>query len=743
MHHPEGGDTRRSTRRIAAVVVLALLIAGWWLLRLDGGEPPAEVTIGAAPERSSHSAVPASETSDEPATTARLSAQEGERVEFPVSAAPETSKLAVRVVDAAGADVAGANVMLWPSVAAMATDTPLIAVSDAAGRCTLDAPASLAIVAEKRGVGTSRCVDWPPVRAPLTIWSSDDDPVSVSEGGALTLRLEAGTWVRGLVSDRDGQPVAAARVIAGEEPPSDLAAPVRLRPFVDMMFGTGRSLLPRITFSDEQGRFELGMGPKAAGHVFAIANGERTAGVFFVLAEDEDDKVAEVALRFAGGFAASGAVVGPVADLSKLEVWAYSHEDLVRLDGCVDHTGAFSIPLPKPGDYALFASAPGFVQDQLVSVELTEERRAARADIAMVKALSLSGTIRLSSGEPLSGAMLKLERHVTDGLSPYAWSGANPRYVRTQPDGSFGFDDVHPDEDATVGICADYRPSRFHHLRPNRSPFELVVSQPTWGAVALGVADANTGAPISDYEYSVPGNCDWRRVRNQQGRCHVHLQSPEREILIMVRAEGYSTAESAPFRVKADPTEVAMELGREGGLEIPVRDGSDHPCAGTSVTLLPAGSLSQWSKSVPVVLITDELGQASANGLVPGPHWLVCRRGDFRLGPLSVVVPSGRSEARTVVLTDDRRSGSVLARMSADPSDGTLYEFGLEPSGLLDGFVDQEPLRQRADAVIDATFPDLAPGVYALTLFGDGKEQDWCRVVVEPGSRSEIVFEPH
>ena len=737
-------EQRSPRKRLVTVsIVIALLAVAWWLLRTDGD---AESERGRATASSMPDQLPAPAGASPTAlvrstSTVEPVGKDGGVGVVPTVVAPTTAPLRVHVVDSAGAAVSAAEVLLWPSVAAMAFEEPIVGRTDDGGLCTLAASPTIAIIATKPGVGTSPTFAMPMPHAPMQFGTPETDTKSVVGPDGLTLRLEAGARLSGIVRDERGTPVERARIIAADdEPPADPAKKVELGPRTDMLFGTGKVLLPRVVFSDAAGQFELDYAGDAGGHVFALVGERRTPASFFAIERGDEQRVE---LRLPGGFSITGSLVGALKDPSLVKVWAYSHEDNVQIGGVVNDDSTFRVELAKPGAYAVFAKAPARVQDGLIDVSVTDAQRDAHADVVMVATSPLSGVVRLRSGEPLSGAMLTLRRAVPKGGSAWAWGGAGLSSAFTAADGSFRFEDVHPLEDTAVDINAYVQPSRFRHLRPDRSPVELVVIRELQGSLAVHVTDANSGAPIESFEYSVPGNCDWRAARNRNGRCDVRIQSPDRELVVMLRADGYAPAMSAPFRFKEAQQIIEMQLGRAGGLVVTVRDEAGRVCEGTVVTLFPEGMLSMWVDNAPLVSTTDAAGLAEFSDLAPGTHWLACRRGAQHLGPIKLIVPSGRSDAREVVLPSGAQAtGSISARLSIDPMDGSKFQFTVRPSLLVADYSDLKPGPQPASEDVDTIFDGLPPNVYVLGLVrDDDKDKELC-VVVEPGRRSKIVLDP-
>ena len=94
-----------------------------------------------------------------------------------------------------------------------------------------------------------------------------------------------------------------------------------------------------------------------------------------------------------------------------------------------------------------------------------------------------------------------------------------------------------------------------------------------------------------------------------------------------------------------------------------------------------------------------------------------------------------------ISLPGSQLSGSIAARLSVEPHDGTSLEFAVWPSSLVKEFSASESHHLPASADRDAIL-ELPPGVYGVRVLRDGRKGQFAYVVVAPGLRTDVVLDP-
>jgi protocatechuate 3,4-dioxygenase beta subunit len=331
-----------------------------------------------------------------------------------VGSGPHSVKLALsrgaelsgRVVDAAGAPVAGANVS-FAGVSDWGQQNGDASATGADGTFRVVAPA-----------GSFRFSAHHAAHAPGTSEVVTHD--GVTPRGGIEIRLEAGAALAGVVVDRAGAAVPWARVRAAVAVAG---------------FSWGRT---RETTADGDGVFRLEALPRAAIDVVA-ANELATSETARVDLAQGDRGDVRLALDLDGAIA--GIVVdGAGRPVEGAQVHA-DHDDAVdRKDGhlrdtelaLTDSGGAFAFHGLRPGAYELRATRS---QGQLESLLLAKEVKANAGDTAVKIVLhtggSIAGTVRFADGR--TPPMFTVSLGVWGSAIPVA-----------HPDGKFDVRDLPP-----------------------------------------------------------------------------------------------------------------------------------------------------------------------------------------------------------------------------------------------------------------------------------------------------------
>jgi len=334
------------------------------------------------------------------------------------------SDLAVRVVDAAGEPVAGAQVSAERSGGAPFRFSLVSAANNQDDRHALTGDDGRAVLPLRQDE-TVRVV----AAAPGFVPTSVD-----SEAGEVTVRLATGRPLPLTVTGPDGRPVAGAAI--------------------DVQPGNGRSVTWGV--SDDDGRAMLRLGSDQQLRLWVLDAAGRHASTT-VEAYDEDDEEAPqpLTLALAEPPVIGGRVVDAVerAPIAGAWVWA-SNAPHALFES--DPRGGFSLPLPRGRAWAIQATSP---HHTVASEQLDGDDPAATPPLTLLLAATtgVAGRVVDRNGEPVPGALIvarpldqrsALNRRLSRGF------GSTDRRGSSAGDGSFRIGGLQPEEGYQVTASA-------------------------------------------------------------------------------------------------------------------------------------------------------------------------------------------------------------------------------------------------------------------------------------------------
>ena len=343
----------------------------------------------------------------------------------PITLRPITSTLVVVVDAPSGEPIAGAEVRLLDgSTEPVATDEQgeaTVALDDGA---VVEATAARHRPARGR-YGVSEQVTH---RLVLSLEPADDETDSLSP---------ARERFAGVVRDPSGAPIDEARILLRWVPPAG-ATPAVIVPNRQSVSGDdGRFVVEAL----DPGRYDLVA--QAEGFAEAMMPSVAVPGP-------------EVTLTLVAGASLFGRVTGAdgeplpsfaVVVTQKLHALA-SHT--VAVEQAVDPRGEYEVPHLAPGDYIVFAVAPGASRSKGKPVTLTDDD--ARVDFALADAGTLAGVVvERDGGAPIAGAKVSLESNLVGDLqlAGSAFTGA---------DGAFTLDGLPATPTSILVAAADHHP---------------------------------------------------------------------------------------------------------------------------------------------------------------------------------------------------------------------------------------------------------------------------------------------
>jgi hypothetical protein len=635
----------------------------------------------------------------------------------------------VTVVDRNSEPIAEANVEAWLA-SGPRPSTPLSLVTDGAGTCRFKKLASnFVLQARKAGVGSSDVHSLADDAAERTMAEAkrghrDDDELLRALGlpSEVVLELRLAGHFRGRVLSVRGEPLAGATVTFEKQ--------------------QSRGRLPEPVVSDAQGRFDVEVDAPNFCYGWAKLGEARTPSSFFTA---EPGETAEEDLRFPGGFVISGRVLEgeQPANANGVLVHAIHTNKGLHLSGPIGADGRFRIELPRSGEYQLFARAAGRIESAPPLVVVDDERPEAQQDVQLVTATTIRGRVVQASDAPASNfSVWAWPERDSDGRaerSEIVDPKSHPmKYVLESKDGAFELSPLSPDRLYTV-VLNGWGPTAVRHVRGGTQDVVLVQrKREEYLASLFGtVTDAVTGAPVPRFHIEAPGT-EAQRVDDPQGRYTLEELQVDDEWTLTFTAPGYTPFVAEPVLLRPGGERLDVRLGPPGGLVVTVLDDVGRPAPGAALGFLPVGALGLYNQLEGLDAVADAAGSAHFDGQC-GEGWLIAALGDKRAGPLRVIVPSGRSDEITL------RLGAIphgrVEVETADPvaEDCARLEAVLQPSSGVGPPLRWGSVRRSAvQADGTAVFEDVPPGLYAVILRFSEDDENWRRVVVEPGETRHV-----
>jgi hypothetical protein len=390
-----------------------------------------------------------------------------------------------------------------------------------------------------------------------------DTEVSVDE-----VRLPEGQRISGRLVDEEGEPlVGEVRVetLDGEWPPHFLS---------DRTHGR----------SDARGEFELEKLAPGEYTVLAQAIGYPGERVTVVLEGEGGVDLGPIA--FGDGLGISGVVVDTAGGaVSGAQVAASRKpEPMEELFGGETESastetaddGSFRLRGLEEGSFRLFAGAPGYQEDEPVTVE------AGAADVVLVleRGGAIAGTVVGENGKAIVGYHVLAE---TDR--------SYRRRRRDSPssiDGRFQLGELGPGEYSITVMAEGRKPERLSRIPVKAGETTEV------GTVVLrsggrirGTVSNPEGAPVAGASVALASSFLGTSTTSDARGAFVLAGLEEGVVTLRVSHPEYADAvvRDLELRSEREPVEVKVELGRGGAIEGLVRDRDGSPVPGRSVRL--------------------------------------------------------------------------------------------------------------------------------------------------------------
>jgi hypothetical protein len=375
------------------------------------------------------------------------------------------------------------------------------------------------------------------------------DTSAVPEGVPLSIKLEFGATVRGVVTDgRTGQAVMGARIAAVPE-----NAPIATT-VCDCDFGNVRAL------TDSQGQFRL-TGLSAGRHtVVASVPGRglaRTVGV---------QGGSSVELRLVPAPFLSGTVIDPDGrPLADAVVRAISsdprYESVVEI---TDHLGRFDLGLPVQGEYSILARHRKFAPGFSTARGVIGDKTAPRMTVAMALGKRIAGRLVSIDRQPLGGSVVV--KAIDGHTLPRAMQNAISAVAT--PNGRFALDWA-PRGSLTLGITSRGFVPRDVQVTLDRLDVGLGDIVLNKGRAIVGHVQDSAGAAVHGAQLVAQRDSPFgkgaRTVRSVSGRDGSFMLAPldPGSYTLSVSARGFAPMRKAAqvFDDVDDDVVIALETG--------------------------------------------------------------------------------------------------------------------------------------------------------------------------------------
>jgi len=525
------------------------------------------------------------------------------------------------------------------------------------GSCGIDlAAAKVEIVASKEGLGTSG------------VWSSSSyerkpgaaSPVVesmrlVDESAATLVLLPQGT-ITGVVRDARGLPVPRASIVVG-----------------NFLSGIGRNnntraRLPGPVESDGEGRFRITMDAPTWLDLKAVVGDEETAEAHLRV---ESGEAVDTELRFPGAYAIRGLVVdgsgGPIEGV----IVSPSGWNVPRNLKCeTGADGTFLLEVSNPGEYELKAVRSGLVQDRPAHAVVDDANPLVALRIDLVESKTIAGRVHWSTGEPVPQAMISADVARRNLGEEYSGFGqVVDRIVRSEADGTFFIKDVHPTLVYSLRCFVSPAASAtLDDVAPGAQDVEIILDREAAKGVSirLAVVDADTGAPIPEFELmhaswinGVHSDAPPQAIKTPNG---LHVLEGCRigsSYGVIVRAEGYARCQVGPIVTRAEGADVTIALGRMASLRVAVVDVSGAPVAGANVLVAEALSNTFDRFDYFEAEVADGTGIAEFSNKAPGRYTVTASAGAKDSDLVRTALASGQTNNVRIVVANEVASGDL------------------------------------------------------------------------------------
>jgi hypothetical protein len=449
------------------------------------------------------------------------------------------------------------------------------------------------------------------------------------------LVLEPGSTISGVVRAGLGQPVSGARVIAfderGREDDSPTDVLLRLLELDSIQTEVGIS-----TTTDETGAFTLeGLDPEKRYRLRASAPGQAGAELRYIPAGAiEADFSLNIGGNLIGTVVCEGSPVAGATLSLRRQPRSESGDAVSAVEMIQEMALApiATVTTDAEGRYrfdSLDGSAPYVVEVRAAGHRPTrfEEIRVdggqtLESPLEILRGLVIEGLIRGPDGEPLPGAVCRIQPSGATGeLGPFAGT-APEETVLSGADGRFRIDTL---TDTTYSIAVRHPEFVSRLLRdvlPESGPLEVTLPL---GSRLLGrVLEATERTPLIGVEIAVPDLGGQQRMARTDGEGRFELRGldPGRGKLVVLSASTPGFEPRVGLRIPLDPAkegpETEIVLRRNGSIRGIVLDFEGRPVGGATISAIRPSTKTGGVATVSPRVRSDGAGRFHLEDVLPG-----------------------------------------------------------------------------------------------------------------------------
>lgn len=577
--------------------------------------------------------------------------------------------------------------------------------------------------------------------------------------GSASLALRRAASIAGRVTDEKGQAVAGAKVKITRE--------MGVRRMIRGMSSNPASFLAsQGVVTGPDGSFKLrGLAPERNLALEATKTGYATAsrpGVTIKAGEALKD----VALVLRRGLEAKSRVVdGKGEPVAGAQVRAARREEgfagtrnIIRLagldqgdkpDAVSGADGTFVLKGLEEGQYTLAVTREGFAPKSVPSLEVKANAENVWPPISLTAGVSITGAVRGSGGQAVSGAQIM----AIDMTNP-----GRPQDASSDPEGNFRLDGFMPERPILLNVNAPgYAPAQKNVTPPAEA---IAVVLKSAGTVRGRVEDADTKRPVTDFsvarrggggpgggiQIAMGGRGGDQTFQADDGSFEL-ADVPPGKWTLRASAAGYRAADVSGVEVGEGETKegVVFSLKRGGGLSGRVVDPRGAAVANAAVTWHPTETQGGGMGAAMARMMggggggaattTDADGRFSFDGLSEGRVTVTASHPDY-LEASRDVDPSKEPAVDLALGTGAGISGTVVGRDGRSGVPGALVSMNEEGDAGA-GFGMETT---RTDGAGNFLFEHLRAGRFKLTASSSAGKSLPKDVVVADGQRMDGVL---
>ena len=613
-------------------------------------------------------------------------------------------------------------------------------------------------------------------------WVKPDLALAPGEARRFDVAVTLGATMVGKVLDENGAPVSAARgtlMRGGENAIAGIRRMLRLGgettafrtrsdgTFKATRLAPGENQRLSVSHADFERATVAGLSLPSGGTKGDVAVVMRRGATISGVVKDANDQpIADVEVQVDPSVNFRAGAGGMVANVMRLGGPSQRPKTKTAADGTFHITGM------SVGEYALQVKKPGFANERVDPVKVTD-KGADPVAVTLGPGASIAGIVRKKNNEGAEGYMVRVGaggRGAAGGGGPFAGTGTD---LPTGPDGLFVIDGLKPGQvyDLSVFGGVGLGPQKRGVAAPAAN-VDLVVAGT--GRIAGTALDAKSGQPLKNFTVSYEpdrgggggmvirmmargagvstGIGQKRDVKSEDGSFALE-DVPAGTWTVVVESKGYQEARVANLVVEENGSKDQVEVRATPGVVLKgrVTDAKNgRPVANASITHQPAGSGSPGG-------FGGFGGRGGPLGLDAGDDITSDAEGNFEIenigvGRLKVTAKNPDYTDGSEVADVKETGGTVEIKLSSGGSASGVVVNGSQPlpnaevslsAGGDTGFgrILGGSQTTTSDASGRFHFDHLGAGRYSVSAGQNGKSSNLSEFVLQTGdSKSDLVL---